>query len=247
LEGDARRRIVGTSCDEVAHAAAAIIALAIDPRAVPLPESANEDAVVREANDASPTEYEGVRESPTPDQPKPDAMDGTTAVAWAGRVAGGADAVGLPAVTAVMEGAFGLTFAETVHLEVLLGYFAPQRAETQGSAADVSLFTAAVAGCWQGHLSASWQLGPCAGFELGQRRVPSVSSTPAGEASRLWAAPTAALRLVRALDETWWLPLEIQVALPLRRERFYIDGVGDVSQAPIATIRAFVGLEVRSR
>jgi hypothetical protein len=52
---------------------------------------------------------------------------------------------------------------------------------------------------------------------------------------------------VRALDETWWLPLEVQVALPLRRERFYIDGVGDVSQAPIATIRAFVGLEVRSR
>jgi hypothetical protein len=80
---------------------------------------------------------------------------------------------------------------------------------------------------------------------VGRRQVES-SAPIAAQAARLWIAPVVAMGLSRELTAAWWLPVRLELAAPLRRERFTLEGVGVVNQAPAMTFRAIIGIEARS-
>jgi hypothetical protein len=238
-QGHAERRIAGSTCEAVSHAAASIIALAIEPPPDGPPRVVSKLTVA----DRLPPPVPAVRDRPV--TPTRSAQTNPKGLKWHARVLGGTDTLDLPKPTEMFEAAVGVTIEDAIEADLSFGYLVPRQTDVPGASASVSLWFGGVSGCWQHRLGAEWRVGPCLGLEVGRRQVES-SAPIAAQAARLWIAPVVAMGLSRELTAAWWLPVRLELAAPLRRERFTLEGVGVVNQAPAMTFRAIIGIEARS-
>jgi hypothetical protein len=61
---------------------------------------------------------------------------------------------------------------------------------------------------------------------------------------RVWVALVGAARLEARATDRVFLPLEVGLEVPLIRERFYVENVGDLYRPPALTVRLTAGVQV---
>ncbi|XYH98526.1 hypothetical protein ACMHYB_01820 [Sorangium sp. So ce1128] len=265
------RELHGETCAELADAAALIIALAIDPDAASrgIPEAepdagagagaisgADPGAGAAPEVDAAPDEPTAA-EAPPPASPTPGASAPAAPAQLAARpssplelrgtlrASGVLDTSSLPAVApgagisaGVLIGAFRAELSGT--------YFGAQRAfvEPTTMGGDVHLTTGGLRLCYAMR-DRAFELGPCAGIEVGVMSAASFGAASPGSNRALWVAPYPGALATFALSDRIRVPLAIDVPFPVTRDRFVLVGIGAVHRSAAATFRASLGLEVR--
>lgn len=266
--GESERTLRGSTCRELADAAALIVAMMVDPRAAlangPSPEpeplpAPDEPELSQKALASSLAEPEPGREAPVPltaprraggphDSIEDDAPEATPLrwhVAAAAVVEGGSvPGVGVgPALTVGLD-------VGPARLEAHGRYLPGSRGSVSNhdtASGDVSLLAAGARACLIA-LEGGVEGGPCAGLEAGSMRAEGHGISSPGEASALWAAATVGGWLTVELAPWLGLRAEVRGAIPVNRPAFVIDGVeGEVHRpAPVAG-HASIGAEVRFR
>ncbi|WP_437795941.1 hypothetical protein [Sorangium sp. So ce693] len=260
------RELHGETCAELADAAALIIALAIDPdaasRSTPTADpdtgagpgelsgadpGAGADPEVDAAPDA-PTAADappavspppGASAAPAQHPSRPLELRGTL------RASGVLDTASLPAVAPGAAIAAGVLIG-AVRAELSGTYFGAQQAfvERTTMGGDVQLITGGLRLCYAMRYRA-FELGPCAGIEVGVMSAASFGAASPGSNRALWVAPHPGALASFALSDQIRVPLAIDVPFPVTRDRFVLVGIGAVHRSAAATLRASLGVEVR--
>jgi hypothetical protein len=222
-EPEGTRRVVGATCEEVAAAAALIVAMAIDPElgAGPEPEP---DRSAHPERSASPGDARSRRE-PEP-EPEPVAVAAAAVsvpIEWSVGAGGGVEVGALPGV----GGGVGATVA------VSRGRW---RAEVGGAYYFARTESLADFPELQGELSLWYGVArvcrrvvgfdACSGAELGQVRGQAMGFTGAEADAELWLAPVVGIGREVALGGGLALRAGAELAIPLSRPRSLIDPDG---------------------
>ncbi|WP_437643382.1 hypothetical protein [Sorangium sp. So ce362] len=265
------RELHSETCAELADAAALIIALAIDPDAANrgIPKAAPDtDAGPGAISGADPgagaaPEVDAAPDAPTaaeapPAAPPPAGASAPAAPAQRAarpsrplelrgtlRASGVLDTSALPAVAPGASISAGVLIG-AVRAEVSGTYFGAQQAlvarTTMGG--DVHLATGGLRLCYATRYHA-FELGPCAGIEVGVMGAASFGAASPGSNRALWIAPHPGAIATFALSDRIRIPLAIDVPFPVTRDRFVLVGIGAVHRSAAATLRASLGVEVR--
>jgi len=230
------RRLESTRCDELAHSAAVILALLIDPRALPAPV--------------------GEREAPEPEPPPEALSEAPSSVTytrpfvthWFLRAELVGDVGLLPRVSLGPGMAGGVVLHRT-SLEIAGTYFPGQdvRAEAGYDVADLRAFSGRLGACQA--LLGRPTLGPCGFIEYTRMtgRGDSGLDTSRKVDATVWSL-LAAARLGGALSASFGWMLEVGVAFPLEGASFRV-GAGDAARSVHRTAavlgRARAGIELR--
>ncbi|HVZ35242.1 MAG TPA: hypothetical protein VG963_22605 [Polyangiaceae bacterium] len=116
-----------------------------------------------------------------------------------------------------------------------------------GAGGDVSLATGALRACVQTLGSARSEISSavCAGAEIGRRAGTGLGVQRPLEAHALWLAPNLDLGLSwRVPRSNLSLGASVGAAAPLERQRFLLDGLGQVHQPAALAARAALSLDV---
>jgi hypothetical protein len=233
-----RRSLEAASCQDLANAAALIIALMIDPNAVA----------------ARATSSRPVAAPPRPPaalpaaQPRPAPEKGSRAVQYfAGLHAAGSYGT-LPSIDAGLGGGIGLQGRRwRAELRGTYGLRRDQKAMAAapaGAYGQFNLAAAVFAGCFNfGRESLAY--GPCADGELGVVSAKGFGVSQGFPANTFWSALGAGGYAAISLGHHISLPLHIDVLAPLRRSQFVFKNEPQVVfQAPAVGVRMSVGIEL---
>ena len=248
------RSLGGQTCEELAGAAALIVALAVDPVG-----AATRAGVRSEPGHDTPNAARAGADSPAraPDLAvttggRDRASDGASRAApapselrWVGRASALVDAGALPHAAPGL-GLMAAGELGSARVEVLGAYFFRQRATVAGreAGADVSLVAGAARLCavpWRGPIEA----GGCLGFEAGALLGEGFGVSSPDSSAAPWLAPEAGLFAAYTLTRRLGLTVALDALVPLARKRFVLTGVSEVFTPPPFTVRAGLGLELR--
>lgn len=163
------------------------------------------------------------------------------------RLAGwaGIDAGSLPAVAAGF-GVVGALVYGAQRFEVSASVW-PARAGTlvdrPSAGGDVGLF-AGGAGTCRDLLDGPIELGPCAAIEIGQLYAEGFGVSAPDRATSVWAAFRGGGALLWAPVARVGLTARVELAIPLLRPRFVLEGVGPVHSPSYVAARGSLGVEV---
>ncbi len=230
-------------CGVLARAAAVIAAIALDPSVmerlesvgVGLPSGPPEQRAV--APEAQSRGHAG--EEPRPRRSLQLGV-GAYALGALGALPGlGAGAAG---------GVVGLLTRLRVEVAFVLWLPGQRRfGELPSAGADYLLWAARARLCPSWHTSARFELNLCLGAELGRLQVNAVGLEAASDVRDPWLALTLAPGFAwRVLGPTYVVG-GIELAAPLRRTRFDVDGYGELFRVGAVGLRGFVGGELRFR
>ena len=250
----AMRQLEGDSCEAVADAAAAAIALALRPlddQDELWSEPAEETPVTPPApHDPAEQPRAPARDDRTPAAPRRPSRDRQrerpTPLAWA---LGGADLATFPGAAGTVELGLGLRFARGTGVEAY-GVLAPTQRYRIDAATEATfaLYAGGLRACAQsaeGRIDAS----VCGGIESGVLVAEGGGErvTPA-QSQRAWVAPNAGLRVSWPLLKRVRLAGQGTLLVPLVRHEFRIDPVPDlVHRLPRVSGRLLVGVEIKLR
>ncbi len=113
---------------------------------------------------------------------------------------------------------------------------------------DVSLLVGSAGACYDALSTTprrAFELGPCAGFEVGRLHAESFGASTPGEGTSVWAAPKIGGLFAWAPVRWLALVLRLDAAFPLVRPTFFLSDVGAVHTPSAAAGRAAGGVEVR--
>jgi hypothetical protein len=244
--GDAaphERRIEGSSCVEVADAAAVAIALAL---ASPGPSPAASPPLAPPAPAAPPRVPAPPPVPALPgDVPDPPAQRGL-AVHGGLRATGGFDFASLPAPAfgTVVSGVLVLG-ANRVEINGSAWLAQPVAATAQAMAgARLALYAAGVRYC-RTFVESVVELAGCGGIEAGEMHGSSYGVTQPASGAAPWVAPGLGLDGRWGFSRHLALTAGLDGLVPLVRESFAIAGIGALYRPPPVTGRALLGLELR--
>jgi hypothetical protein len=239
-QGDAEgeRILHDASCGAVADAAIVVLAWMIDPTA--MAERSRETT----PPPAPAVVAEPVQPSPTPPLPR-------RALAFVAGVGPSGDIGTLPSPAMGAEGRVAIS-VRPLGVGVYGAYWPSQTAtgatlpDGRSTGGTFTLWALGLQACFELPFSphpdaASVSL--CGGPELDVMKGRGFGVNNPGEGSESWAAATAALRANVPLGGPWRLALAIAGVLPARRERFALQGVGEVHQPAAAAGRAALDVE----
>jgi hypothetical protein len=251
--GERVARVVrGEHCPEVVDAMGLVTALTIQAR-VEEARDHSEPAVppAAEATPSVPVPATTAPVDPAPPRPPPPptsrpAAEGTSHLRISAR---GALTSGIGLVAAP-GAALGLVFERrSARFGVALQGFSTGRVEARGVPVRFELLAARLEGCPYALPFASWaSVEPCAVIETGTLTGEAYEDPPAVvrgvRGSALWLATAAAGRAVGRFG-SFVLELEALVGVPIRRERFYVEGGDVVHRVPALYAAGAAGLGVR--
>jgi hypothetical protein len=245
--GSEQRQVKAARCDELAEAAALLIALSIDPSLTGPPSTPTTSAFPGETEPAATIEKpEAAGEVKSPDPAAPvhpvpvvpsspwRLRGGATFAAWSRRLPGLAPGI---AAHAGMASRHWVVLGE-------LGFFPPRHASVPASAAGGDLFMASGGG----QLGYLWQLhrlglGPIAGAELQWLHGEGANVDAPQSADVMLVSVQAGARVSLVFSRSWALVAGAAVALPVNRPRFVVDGVGPVHRPDAWGVRFGFGVE----
>jgi len=250
----AERRIDGETCDAVAGAAAVAIALVLkpDPRAEAEepPEEERVESAEPEKDGAALPALDEASNEPSPSTgnsaavPPATSSPPTSAIGAGVRLTGGADVATFGELVLGAELAITLLAGDHWRGE-LFGRFLPtqQAAVDRGASAEFQWFGGGTRGCAQPVTGQLGLLG-CLGFEAGWIEASGADVSRAQTARVTWLGPLGTVVALWSLTDAFALVGTAEVAAPLARHEFRIDGVGVVHRLPVITARFGIGLEV---
>lgn len=244
-----RRGVVGSSCEELADAAALIVAVAVDPVFV-----VAETVVAPVVPEVTATAV-GPAPPPSPAR-SPDTVDAARPRPGAvSPVAPRGIGVGLRAGAGAWFGALPRV-GPTIAVDVVIGARRSLRAEigalaivrqrttvAPGAGAELWLATAVVRGCFApavGRVRPTACLGVTAGALGGRGRGVAVQSTAAIEP---WVSATIATGLGVSLTRRLELVARVEGHVHARRPGFHLDAVGPVHRVAPTSVTALAGLQ----
>ena len=213
------RDLAGKTCDEVIEAAALIVALAIHKEA--------------EAAAAQPAVIDTTEPVPAPETP----------MTWTAGAGLGGEAGGLPGVGPGIGVALA-ALRPPYRVELAAMFWFGRRATLASSAegGDLDLLAGTLRGCY------GERVGGCAGIELGGLHASGVGTTTTMTHWTSWLAPSAGVVGRWPVAERIWIVAHADLAIPLTRPHFVIDGnQTDVFQPAAVVGRGSVALEARFR
>lgn len=236
-DGKAVRELRGETCENVARATAAIIALSIASSAEPAAAATSKPSSSPTATVTPPAE------TPRTARREPSPPMGSL------RAGAGFDALALPrfAPTATLAGGLVL---DRVRVEAFGAYVAGERAVIAGTAptrgGDLKLAYGGARGCylpWPARVEVSG----CVGLEVGSIFGSGFGVSRPAAAGALWLSPSFGALGVLRLSRNLGLALDLYGVVPLVRRSFVLAGRGEVFQPPAASVRAALGVEARFR
>jgi hypothetical protein len=232
-----RRSLEAASCQDLANAAALIVALMIDPEAVAAHATTPQPvAVPPQPMDESPAT------DPAPES-RPRAVEYLVGIHAAGSYGT------LPSLDVGLGGGIGLQGRRwRAELRGTYGLRRDQKAmavSPAGSYGQFNFVAAALAACInlgpQG-----FAFGPCGDAEFGVISAKGVGVSQSLPASTLWSALGAGGYAAVSLGHHLGLPLHVDVLAPLRRSEFVFKNEPNrVFQAPAVGVRVSAGIELR--
>lgn len=240
-EGEAERvrRIGAPTCQELAHAAALVVAIAVDPAilarrtAIVEPQTdPNAQATVPSEmhcrlSDLPVTSVDCPRRSPTvvaaPPETKTKAIE-NVALRWR---------LGLGAFVShgILPGTqFGMSASGALQLArlrlIVVGSILTNRAEIVGTGrgGDFTLYRGSPSACWLLG-TASWTIGPCSSLELGRISGQGYGDPTYRGESALWAASSAGGRFEMRLGSSAFITVAADVGIPWWRDEFRLNGL----------------------
>ncbi len=249
----AERRIDGETCDAVAGAAAVAIALVLKPDPMAEPEETFEEesadaaepedaeAALREASETPapepPSGSNAVSEAPqTPPPP-------TNPIGAGARLTAGVDVATFGETAFAADLAFGLLVGDHWRGELFGRLIPSQRVSVdRGARVDFQWLGGGVRGCAQ-PVTGSFGLLGCLGVEAGRIEASGQGVSRTQTARVTWLGPLGTVVGFWSLTDALALAGTAEVAAPLARHEFQIDGIGVVHRLPAVTARFAVGLE----
>jgi hypothetical protein len=243
------RAIDATSCEELADAAAVILALALDPTARPLESPPQDSASVVPPPTAT---QPPPAEAPQPASPVPPAHDRTVPAPGPRLPRIGVSLLGGASVGVLATPAFGgaAAFAWSsgpVRLELQGAWFPPAHValSTAQIGGNFELLAAGAGACVSVLSAGRLLLAPCVGGEVGllTARGSGAAVGQSKEASSVWGALKTGALLVWHATPRLGLRLGVDGVVPLTRDHFFVPGAGDVHQAAPVAGQTLAGVE----
>jgi hypothetical protein len=245
--GTEQRRVKAAHCEELAEAAALLIALSIDPSLTSQPSAPTTSAFPNETEPPPPLQKPeaagGVpsQHPAAPARPVPVARSspwrlrgGATFAGWSGRLPGLAP--GIAAHAGVSSGTW-LVLGE-------LGFFPPRHASVDDSAAGGDVFMASGGGQLGYVLQLDGlELGPTAGAELQWLHGEGANVDHPRSADVMLVSVQAGARVSLVFSRSWAIAAGAALARLVNHPRFVVDGVGPVHRPDAWGIRFGVGVE----
>jgi hypothetical protein len=233
-----RRSLEAASCQDLASAAALIVALMIDPNAV--------------AAHATPPRPVAAPPRPVAAPPKTEPAPAPESKRRAVQYLAGIHVAGsygtLPSFDVGVGGGVGMQGRRwRAELRGSYGLRRDQKASAAappGAYGEFNFAAAALAACVNlGREGLAF--GPCADAELGATSAKGFGVSQSFPANTLWSALGAGGYAAIALGHHLSLPLHLDVLAPLRRSQFVVKNVpGRVFQAPAVGVRLGAGIEL---
>lgn len=263
-EADGERTLRAPSCEDLASAAALIVALGFDPAAVaeqakraalsPSPGAATDRAPTpappkraeAAAQDRSSAEPPGRQcATPPPRRAESVAPARVRPGVWLG---GGADLGSFSAPAYALEVRAGFRY-QRLQLAATAAYYPPQSIPLPERPAAGGTFTLIAGGllacsALRSFRAGSLELAACGGAEIGQMHAEGFGVISPGSADGLWLAARAGAALTAALTEVAGLRLDLGLAVPIARNRFYLENAGTVYEPGYLCGRADIGVEM---
>jgi hypothetical protein len=229
-----RRQLETPSCDEAVAAAATLVALTIDPNALPPP---------------APAEPPAPPPPPPPPQPPP-ATKPPPAAEPPARIEpyvaafGGASLGEVPALSPMMGGAIGLRWRGFgVGAE---GFWIARQTELlpgSDKGGEIGLFGGGLSACYS-PLRDRFRLSGCLGGQAGAWGSNGVRVDNPTERTDWWVAGLGRLGAAAKVTGTLGLFLNGDVVVPVRTPRFKLEGLGEVFQPRAVAGRLAGGVEL---
>ena len=202
----ASRRVEGRTCVEVARALVSIVALALEPPALPPPP---------------PTPPPRPPPPPPPVSPPLPPPPPVRRTAWSFFAIGGIDDGALPHLAAGLGVGAGFVFGDN-RFEVRTSAWLPRSAaQTTTSGADISLYAIDARYC-RTIVGTTVALAPCVGFEGGFTRSQGYGLKLNYGRTGAWAAPEIAAMLQWRIASHFALSIEADALAPLVRDDFRV-------------------------
>jgi len=254
------RDVPGGDCDEVLSAMALIAALTVDPLARPdreVPIASRRQPRAAEPPKPPQPRREPPRRvkpprvppspapEPEPEEPDPDASSVERGFGVGQRVT--VQTAVMPGATVGLAAHVELAFAEPALFSPrlrLTGIFSQSGSiEAAGGRAEFDWITARLQACpVRLGLGRSWNIRPCAYFDVGRLRGQGFDIEPSREKQVLWTAAGAEISAEVRLAGPLTLGAEVGILLPFRRDRFFFEPDTDLHELPAAGFSAGLGL-----
>jgi hypothetical protein len=259
--GSGERRVAGATCGEVGNAAALIIALAFDPKAVEATMAAGDAGAPQPLPEPPPPLPQPLPPPPPRPPPPPSPLPPPpppSFVPWTpppereplwlslGAVAG-VDLGSLPAPAFALGASLGLRWHPIAAQARFRYLFSADETEATrpGTGGSFELWSVTPRFCltpWRSGGAGKRHLGDlaldgCVEVDLGQMRGEGFGVRNPGEGSALWIAPAAAVDLELTLLSWLGARVDLSLGVPVLRPRFVLDAVGVVHTASPVTGR----------
>jgi hypothetical protein len=228
-----QRQLEHDDCAKLTEAAALVMAMAIDPERMKLAET---DSPLPQASALPPP----APSSAPPVEPVRSAE--SRAVVWSARVTGLAQAGALPGIGPGIRGTLALEPLPSLRFEGGGGYwFATSESLVRGARADFRMWSAVVRACSVHDVR--WELGLCAGPEVGQMTGTGQGLQARTTATDWWGAFMIGLWGGPGLGRRLDLVVGIEAGASLVRPRFGVEGLGQVFRPAPWVGRAGLGVK----
>jgi hypothetical protein len=261
-EGTHARELRGRTCESVARATALILALAIDPEAAvaasaepaegaPQPPPAPPTAPPPSPSFVPPVPAPASPPTPSPappDEGPPAEHPPSSPLGWRFRGSGGFDTASLPQLAPQVTLAIAV-LTGPLRVEAFGSYLGSEHgsvAATPQDGGNLSLALGGAHGCYVA-LRGRLEVSGCLGFEVGSLAGTGTGVTNPASGSALWMAPSFGGLAVLQLSSVYGVVAQLDGVVPLLRDHFALDGIGDVFQPPALSLRAGLGFEARFR
>jgi hypothetical protein len=234
-DAQGERALEASSCRELAHAVAVVLALTLHAPQAPGDADANADTNggrdVAEAGDAST--IDDARTDTAPEAP--------TRVLVGGSIAGDLGTFPSPALGVSLT--LGVAYRR-FRFSAIGSYWPRSRGTVDAAAGGtLSLLTAGARGCYA-LVATRLVLAPCVGGEAGVIRASGFGVDRPRDESSAWIALFGGGMAAWHVADTWALRLELGAAFPLIRDRFVLSGVGPVNRPASAALRTEIGIDL---
>jgi hypothetical protein len=243
-DGSHQRRLEAPNCSELAHAAALIVGLAIDPAllashpdpggAMPNPR-ASETTLPSNASAANaPRPPVVIHDPSTPAPPNvflPRAEPNPPLMWRLGLV----EFLGIATLPGVHlgTGLFGALQWQAWRLETSVSELSGQTAKDQRMGAKFSLYRFTTRGCWLVS-NPRWAFGPCSGVEVGNLRGEGYGVDQPGKSSRVWFGAALGALADWRLGSSSVLSFVADAEIPWVREQYQLAGLDFYKPPPVA-------------
>jgi hypothetical protein len=231
-DDEGERSLRGATCSEVAKAAVVVIALTIDPNVLTAPPP------------PLPLPPPQPPPSPPPPPPPPPKPAPRSVFATA-RISAGASFLTPPDVAPAIAAAGGVRFGRLAAKAGAVFAAETSRASAYPPAAgsfwSLGLFLRA---CAAPILAPRFEAWACAGFEANRLAARGTGVTNPTQTDVWFGAPDLAIEPAFVLAPSLRAVFPVEIAFPLDRPTFTIDGIGPVFTPPAALFRVTLGIEV---